>query len=203
MEYTTVAMLRSCVVYVTPIVIHDATSSGEATTAKPTVTIPSFGKHSISDRIIYGPSEAVKIWASERFSRLETHIQYVQEHIPGWGMHSERFLNKTLFPAIREITHIRQHPTMCFLGARADESVWVSDCEGPASVSAPSIRQALGNDMRLVVERTIGRKCPGAVKRLSQNVKYLDCLKGPSVNFARMNSLAKSYCFSVTTKEER
>lgn len=187
-HYPTVAMLRVDAVYVTPIDIRDATNSFvkiDAAAAgannnnnnKPPVTIPSFGKHPVSDRIIYGPTEAVKIWATERFSRLENHVHYVQQHKPGWGMHSERFLNTTIFPSIQNITNIRQHPTLCFLRARADETVWISDCEGPASVAAPSIRKALGKDMRLVVEQTIGRKCPGEIKSLTKTVKSLDCFK--------------------------
>lgn len=188
-QYTTVAMLRSDVVYANPIDIHDAASKNDSSSSSSPsgakqhqpVTIPNFGKHPVSDRIIYGPAAAVKIWATERFARLESHVQYVQEHDPGWGMHSERFMNTTIFPAIREIAiTVRQHPTLCFLRARADETVWVSDCEGPASVSAPSIRRALGDDMRLVVERAIGRKCRGEITRLSKNVKSLDCSRESS-----------------------
>jgi len=169
--YTTVAMLRSDVVYVTPIEIHDAPGSS-------VVTIPNFGKHPISDRIIYGPAAAVKIWATERFARLEQHVQYVQKNDPGWGMHSERFLHISIFPAIRDQHYnIRQHPTLCFLRARADGTVWISDCGGPPSTSAPSIVKALGGseNMPKVVEQTIGRSCSGEITKLTQTVRSLDC----------------------------
>jgi len=175
-QYDIVAMLRSDVVYVTPIDIHDATPEAQdSSSSKVPVTIPNFGNHPVSDRIIYGPREAVQVWATERFSRLDQHVEYVQEHDPGWGMHSERFLNTTIFPRIREQGFaIRQHPRICFLRARADESVWVSDCGGPASVAAPSIMTALGDDMKTVVEETIGRKC-GETTKVRATVRSLDC----------------------------
>ena len=165
-EYTTVAMLRSDVVYVTPIDVRDGGGTG-------VVTVPNFGKYPVSDRIVYGSAAAVKIWATERFSRLEDHVHYVKEKNPGWGMHSERFLDYTIFPAIREEHYnIREHPTLCFLRARADGSVWISDCK---MNSAPSVMQALGGSMREVVERAIGRACPGEVTKLTQTVRSLDC----------------------------
>jgi hypothetical protein len=165
-KYNTVAMFRSDVVYVTPIDIRDTGSNA---------TIPGFGRHPVSDRSIYGPFKAVKIWATERFSRLEQHAQYIQKHDPGWGIHSERFVNATLLPLIREIANVREHPTLCFLRARADETVWISDCEGPNKhVAEPSIMENLG-DVRTVLEQTLGRKCPGNITELGRRIKKVDC----------------------------
>ena len=48
--------------------------------------------------MIAGPYDAVKIWATERFQRVESHVRNYP--IPGWGMHSERFLNFSVFPAM-------------------------------------------------------------------------------------------------------
>jgi len=173
--YDTVAMLRSDVVYVTPIDIHDGATNG-STGANNQLTIPDFGNHPVSDRIIYGPTAAVKIWATERFSRLDQHVESVRNTDPGWGMHSERFLSLTTFPLIREKGFkIRPHPTICFLRARADESVWISDCGGDSTVSAPSIMKALGDDAQKALEETIGRPCPGKVTRLTRSVQSLDC----------------------------
>lgn len=166
--YSVVAMFRSDVVYVTPIDIRDT----DETVA--TATIPNFGKHPVSDRCIYGAAGAVRIWSMERFSRLEDHVAFVQENDPGWGMHSERFVNYTLLPPIREIAKVRQHETMCFLRARADESVWITDCEGTGS--AVAIRKNLG-DVRVAVETAIGRPCLGNVTRLTRLVKSLDCAR--------------------------
>lgn len=175
-KYNTVAMLRSDVVYVTPINISDTIL---ADSKSGPVTIPSFGKYPVSDRMIYGPADAVKIWATERFSRLEQHVHYTFNNTPGYGMHSERFVNNTLLPAIREREHdILQHPTLCFLRARADESVMVSDCGGAPRISEPSIMKSLGTDMKIVVEETIGRKCNAGVKIKSFDYHTLECSSG-------------------------
>jgi hypothetical protein len=172
-NYEMVAMLRSDVVYVTPIDIHDAATQG---TLVP-VTVPDFGNYPVSDRIVYGPREAVKIWATRRFSSLESHVQFIQKKDPGWGLHSERFINYTIFPLMRNVTTIRKHPTICFFRARADESVWISDCHG---ASAPSVvQQFQGRTLRKVVEEAVGHACSGPVEQLTRTVKSLPCPKNP------------------------
>jgi hypothetical protein len=175
-RYQTVAMLRSDVVYVTPINVRDQTSSSDASD-KGSVTVPDFGKYPVSDRIIYGSAEAVKIWSTTRFASLESHAQLVQATDPGWGMHSERYLNTSIFPAIRQLgVTIRPHATLCFLRARADETVWISDCDGTPPVSAKSIVQSMGTGgVRAALEATIGRPCPGKIVKIRANVKALDC----------------------------
>jgi hypothetical protein len=172
-DYKMVAMLRSDVVYVTPVDIHDALNATTTSTELAPVTVPDFGKHPVSDRIIYGPREAVKIWATKRFSQLESHVQFILSNHPGWGMHSERFLDYTIFPLIRNVTSIRAHPTLCFFRARADETVWISDCFGTYSI----IKQFLGRSLPSVVEATLGRNCSGRVVKLKPTVKSLDCSK--------------------------
>lgn len=179
-EYKIVAMLRSDVVYVTPINIHDAPK--RPNNAYVPVTVPNFGKHPVSDRIIYGPREAVKIWATQRFAHLESHVDFILKNDPGWGMHSERFVNYTLFPLIQNVTKIRQHPSLCFFRARADESVWVSDCySATRTVAAPSIMEHLlkgGRTLLSVVQDAIGRPCSGTKPvRLTQSVRSLACSK--------------------------
>lgn len=189
-HYAIAGMFRSDVVYITSIHLRDHADADDKKSqrvdAAPhySVTIPNFGNHPISDRAVYGSTPAVKVWATERFARLEDHVHTMQKTDPGWGMHSERFLNATIFPAIRntggdDTTHILPHPTLCFLRARADETVWVSDCDGPPSVSAPSILQALHQNIRAAVEETLGRSCSGTIVKLSKNVKSLDCSQKP------------------------
>jgi len=83
------------------------------------VVVPGFGKHPVSDRTVYGPAEAVRIWVTECFSNLESHVQWMQQNDPGWAMHSERFLNYTIFPAMRQALGgaadaIVEHPGLCF-----------------------------------------------------------------------------------------
>jgi hypothetical protein len=140
--------------------------------------VPAFGKHPVSDRIIYGPHAAVKIWAAERFARLETHVQSILKTDPGWGMHSERFLDHTIFPAIRKLgIDIYEHPHMCFFRARADESVWVSDCDGTETVAAPTIAEHIGpnlTDKKRLVEGLLGRQC-GQITKFTHSVRSLDC----------------------------
>lgn len=181
-EYKIVAMLRSDVVYVTPINIHDAPKPKGSSSALVPVTVPNFGKHPVSDRIIYGPREGVKIWATQRFANLESHVDFILKNDPGWGMHSERFVNYTLFPLIQNVTKIRQHPSLCFFRARADESVWVSDCSSTKrSVAAPSIMEQLlkgGRSILSVVQDAIGRPCSGTKPiKLTQTVRSLACSK--------------------------
>jgi len=173
-QYTRVAMLRNDVTYMTPIDIYQ-TKKGIQDTENRYAVVPGFGRHPVSDRIIYGPYKAVKIWATERFQRLEEHVQSILRNMPGWGMHSEKFVNYTLFPAIRATgTTIVEHDILCFFRARADESVWITDCDGAPGVSLPSIGQNLGSDRKGAVERVLGRPC-GQTRRLTYTVTTLDC----------------------------
>lgn len=161
--YKIAAMLRSDVVYVTPIDVHD---NGGITDK--TVTVPGFGLYPVSDRIAYGDFDGVREWATARFSHLESHVESILQNDPGWGMHSERFMNYTIWPLIQNHAQIRQDESVCFLRARADETVWVSDC-----TVAPGI------NMKQVVEMTLGRLCHGDVQRLnkkgSRRVRFLNC----------------------------
>jgi hypothetical protein len=182
-QYTRVAMLRSDVLYATPIEIYrldNNNSSNDTDTGalfdheNRYVVVPAFAKYPVNDRMIYGPHAAVKIWAAERFARLETHVQSILKKDPGYGMHSERFLSHTLFPAIQQAGfEIHEHPHICFFRARADESVWVSDCD---PMAAKTIHERIGpiEKKRKLVERLIGRNC-GNIKELDRNVKAIDC----------------------------
>jgi len=107
--------------------------------------------------MIYGPAPAVEIWASHRFRLLDKHVEWILKNDPGWGLHSERFVNYTLFSAIRsEGFQIEEHDTICFFRARPDESVWVSDCD---SYSKTSILENLPTNRKKLVEGVIGRQC--------------------------------------------
>jgi hypothetical protein len=186
-QYSRVAMLRSDVMYVTPIDIYRLDKNGhnnDTDTAAGALfdrenrfaVVPSFAKFPVNDRMIYGPHAAVKIWAAERFARLETHVQSILKDDPGYGMHSERFLNHTIFPAIREAgIEIHDHPHMCFFRVRTDESVWVSDCDPRAKIKAERIaRIGRIKKKKKVVERLIGRQC-GNITALIRSVRTMDC----------------------------
>jgi len=152
--YTRVAMLRNDVLYVTPIDISWQPRQGVNDTVNRFAVVPGFAKYPVNDRMIIGPYNAVKIWATERFQRLEGHVQSILRNMPGYGMHSEHFLNYTIFPAIHATnTTIVEHDSMCFFRARADETVWISDCYLPDRSNRVE-----------GVERILGRKCEGPPK---------------------------------------
>jgi hypothetical protein len=188
-RYTRVAMLRSDVMYLTPIDIwaegRRASSSSKSegaarghhprNVANNQAVIPGFGKHPVSDRMIYGPYDAVQIWATQRFSRLEAHAQYMLQHNPGWAMHSERFVQHEILATIEKDLvgfHVTEHDSMCFLRARVDESVWITDCGGNAQNSIVIPR--LPKDMKGAVERILGRSC-GDIVQVTGRFKALQC----------------------------
>jgi hypothetical protein len=157
--YERVAMMRSDVVYVTPIDIFRPASSlydeaafdrfcaplydeGAFDSFNNQSVIPGFAKFPVNDRMFFGPYEATKIWATGRFSRLNEWV--FQLHQP---LHSEQFLNATILPAIRrQGISIGVDPRICFLRARADGSVLARDCHGGASKG--------------LLERLLNKTCP-------------------------------------------
>lgn len=189
--YDRVAMLRNDVVYMTPIDIyqtrankggsqkHDTTTTTDYNNNNNVAVIPGFGRHPVSDRLIYGPRRAVQVWAAQRFSRMEQHVQWIHQHDPGWGLHSERFVNYTLFSAIRDRqVSVVEHDTICFFRARSDESVWISDCDGTSAVTLPSIQehlQSMGPSKKDVVERILKRKCGQVTTRKKPYAQVLTC----------------------------
>jgi hypothetical protein len=126
-NYTSVAMLLSDVVYITPLDLRDRGEPPDMMLkdnvtrfSSNAVTIPAFGQWPVSDRLVYGSPAAVKVWATQRLSRLWTHVSHGQRHHPGTGMHSEKFLAHTIFPLLiceLNVT-IRTHPTLCFVRAQ-------------------------------------------------------------------------------------
>ena len=91
-------------------------------------------------------------------------------------MHSEKFVNFTLLPAIRGTgARVVDHETMCFFRARSDETVWINDCDGPPEVASRQIYKHLNADRRQAVESVLGRKCPGQVYKITRMFSALDC----------------------------
>lgn len=151
-RYTRVAMLRNDVVYVTPFDIY-VISNTTRDDRNEMVVVPNWARFPINDRMVYGPFDAIRIWATERFDRLETHVRTYE---PGYGLHSERFLNHSIFPAIRELGYpVVANPEVCFFRARADGSTWINDCvtrDGAALGFRTINTQAL-------VETLVGHPC--------------------------------------------
>jgi hypothetical protein len=179
-EYSRVAMLRSDVFYLTPIDVWELPTGGRDNNNS-VVVIPGFGKYPVSDRLIYGPAAAVQIWATERFERMEPHVQWVLRHNPGYGLHSEIFVRRALLEPIRKLGfRVEEHPTMCFFRARADESIWTSDCSQAAlrSVSA-GLEEEDETGLVVVdrVERILRRTCQNVADGPSRTT--LTCATGP------------------------
>jgi len=173
-EYSRVAMLRSDVVYMTPIDIFGL-GPGRIDTGNKHAVIPAFSKYPICDRIIYGPAPAVKVWATQRFDRIDSHVQWTRtlKNMTGFGIQPERFVKYALFPDIRKLgTKVIEHPTMCFFRARSDETVWVSDCSRNAS---PNVKRRLPKDKKAAVERVIGRSCGTITVARKPYVESLNC----------------------------
>jgi hypothetical protein len=154
--------------------------------------LPAFGRYPVSDRMIYGPYEAVKLWSTQRFSRLENHTAMSP---PGWALHSEKFVNRTILPAIQNELKVRivEHPTVCFLRARPGQSIWTNDCDGGTKLSKkPSVQKnyhsraskiaklqirvgnSSENPVKLLVEHILRRPCTGPAE-IMRGVFALDC----------------------------
>lgn len=195
--YRRMAVLRSDVLYLTPIDLDripdlstQASSSSVAhlkpyqyaedvlpfkDTVDNTLVIPAFGRHPISDRLLIGPQESVRQYCTTRFDRLEEHAHYMQQHQPGWGLHSERFVARLLDNVTATMGYtLLEHPTLCFLRSRADESVWMSDCH--PRVSAPSLAVVTfgRTTPREWIEFVLHRSC-AAETQLNPSVRSLDC----------------------------
>ena len=161
-KYDRVAMMRLDVLYALPVDIYQP-EKDEFDKENKIAVSPGFAKYPVNDRLFYGPYDAVKIWASERFMRLEQHVRTYE---PGWGMHSERFLQSAIFSAIEEQgTPMTENPDICVMRVRADESVWMNDCitqNGTTRGMKKIARQKL-------IERLLDRPCSKSkLKRIFQ-----------------------------------
>jgi hypothetical protein len=198
-EYSRVAMLRSDIFYLTRIDVWESPFGGRDSNNSH-VVIPGFCRYPVSDRLIYGPSKAVKIWATERFDRMEAHVQWILHNKTGLGLHSETFVRWALLEPIKELGfRVEEHPTMCFFRARADETIWWTDCRQAA---LKSVRQPLGmfGTKRISrpvvqgVEKILRRKCQVGTQAASTEFhESLSCARDSgSGNSTSKNSGAES-----------
>lgn len=163
--YQTVGMFRSDVFFATPISLSQRQSQ-EAVT-------PGFALYPVNDRMIYGSKQAVQIWAKNRFQRFENNVEKMP---PGHGMHSERFLDLIVFPAIRNetSTKITEDKRICFFRVRADESIWVNDCLRAMTRNGGTNRNPRWvAQQKKKVEEILGRKCK--IQPLTRLVNQLLC----------------------------
>jgi hypothetical protein len=164
-HYSRVAMFRSDVLYVTPIDIYQL-PDGSTDHSNEFAVVPNFGNFPVNDRMIYGPSDAVRIWAAGRFRRLVEHVQRVAS--TGDGIHPEKYLYHTIFPAIRDagVSIVPGSPSLCFLRVRSDMSVRIGDC-GVGCVT---------NRNQMAIESILQRPC--LLNRTTPDVPYLECNDG-------------------------
>mmetsp|Transcript_25395 Transcript_25395/g.54160 ORF Transcript_25395/g.54160 Transcript_25395/m.54160 type:complete len:520 (+) Transcript_25395:48-1607(+) len=185
-SYSRVAMLRNDVMYVTPFDMYSL-SNNERDIGNNHVVVPDWANYPVNDRMIAGPYDAVKVWATERFQRIESHVR--DYPIPGWGMHSEKFMNFSIFPAMLSASKddskklssslspgyvLDQNPSVCFLRARADWSVWIEDCNDSFDCDMePVVLQLLAKYYPLSndTSNTRGVNC---TRKSIEGIKYQD-----------------------------
>lgn len=144
-------MFRSDVLYVTPTDIYQTDRESYDRTNSQAMLAP-FGAMPVNDRMFYGPHDAVEIWATKRFELLES---YVYKCEPGWAMHSEKYLDGAIMPAVRELgISVVVNPDICFLRTRADFSAVTTDCRLMGTT-----RDFENKNMKAVVESIVNRKC--------------------------------------------
>jgi hypothetical protein len=124
--YSRVGMFRSDAMYLSPIDIALLDKNVTDSQNRHTVMAP-FARMPVNDRMIYGAYEAVKLWSTKRFELLEERAKAQTD--PGFIMHSEKFLNASIFPAMEAMGYKSNiNRDICFVRTRADESAMVSDC---------------------------------------------------------------------------
>eukprot|EP00980_Cylindrotheca_fusiformis_P008621 scaffold1830_cov117-Cylindrotheca_fusiformis.AAC.20 len=165
-NYTQVAMMRNDVLFATPFNVYN-TSRNVKNTNLDYVGVPNWARYPINDRMVYGSYEAVKIWSTERFERLESHVLTYE---PGYGMHSERFLNHSIFPAMQKLgIKVIENPDLCFFRTRADGTAWTSDCVS-RNGAARNFRKI--NTLSLV-ESIVGRPC--VQSKFTRKITQVQC----------------------------
>jgi hypothetical protein len=176
-RYDRVAMMRSDVFYATPI---DIMRVDKTTHFFPTkqhekeVVLPGFAMYPVNDRMIYGCYEGVQMWATLRFQKIDAHVLKVEQR--GFGMHSERFLNGTILPAIRASgIKVNTNYDVCFFRVRADDTIWYSDCQRTGK-NAPQgiIRDIVKVNKKKLVEDMLGLPCTQS-NGPYHGVMQLDC----------------------------
>ena len=139
-EYSRVGIFRSDTMFVTPIDIFDLGRSEDADSPRydennEYFVTPSFCMFPVNDRMIYGPYDAVKIWATKRFDHLETRAakqfetKAAKQNDSGHIMKPERILDAVTFKAMeRQGYKSRFNSDICFMRARAQDEALASDC---------------------------------------------------------------------------
>lgn len=171
-NYNRVAMLRNDVMFLTPIDIKMLDNETIDEENKHFV-LPAFANYPVNDRMIYGPYEAVKVWATRRFELIEERVK--DPEAAGYVLHSERFVNEALLPTIQEMGYAKLfNPDICFSRTRAKDVTVFNDCVRGKS----AVRGNLANEKHLkkLVEGIYGKSCGKPIMfKENRNIKYLNC----------------------------
>ena len=131
--FARVAILRWDMVYMTPVDIYQI-DTVRRDTDNTHVVLPGFAKYPVNDRGVIGPSDALRVWATERFQHVDAYVQEYRFKRPGSGIHSERYMGQYLLPRMQSQFARYQfvdRSDWCFYRTRADYSVLISDCSLP------------------------------------------------------------------------
>jgi hypothetical protein len=118
------------------------------------VVIPGFASYPVNDRLIIGPYDAVKVWATQRWNLYEQHVRYLQANrnddddvtsaVP-FGLHDESVVGYTILPTIEKNLRykVMMDRRMYFLRVRADGSIWILDSPYNGKVTEKDKLEAL------------------------------------------------------------
>jgi hypothetical protein len=187
-QYTRVGMFRSDAMYVTPIDIALLQGPGLHSSSSLSSSISEtdsqnrygvqagFAQMPVNDRLFYGPRKAVEIWATSRFEAVEERARLQPE--PGFTMHSERFLNASIFPMIEDNGYgIVSNDYLCCLRVRADESIMMNDCSWGSKVTKGAWNSK-GSSKQKYIEGIVRANCTRFQMGNGPRWVFLSCKNG-------------------------
>ena len=144
--------------------------------------IPNFANVPLNDRMIYGPYDAIQIYATYKFRMLFHHIhtnavQLSPSSVP-YGIHSEQYLYRTIFPLIQQYgkVTILQHSNICFLRVRTDYSIRINDCCDNVRSSMTSFSHQYHHNIHTIIEdQLLLRSCQPQLDWTVPHVPFLLC----------------------------
>ncbi|KAL3928481.1 MAG: hypothetical protein SGBAC_012635 [Bacillariaceae sp.] len=166
-KYTRVAMLRNDAMYLSPIDIlkldndENNNETGNVNDQSKNVdvnnqhfVIAPFANYPVNDRMVYGPYDAIKIWATQRFNLVEGRAKKSANR--GMVMHSETFMQQTILPAMESLGYKQHvHPGLCFIRTRPDSKALFNDCRTMGTAKGFENRSVIVSEM----ESILGRSC--------------------------------------------
>ena len=168
-KYEQVAMMRLDSAYLTPVDIfkYNSADASIRISGNATAVIPGFARWPVNDRLVFGPRDFVKEWAN-RFDLLDYHMLNTRPKHQRIGIHSEHFLQKTVFPLLQQRGYnIVSDEEMCFLRTRAGNVVWATDCANDIGKTREWM-----NDMTQIQE-----KVQGLLKTECKQTKFMHKLQ--------------------------